>query len=155
MGLLSRLGITSTNSEKEVFEPYNCRAYAKFTRVTETFIMLDGTERTFTYDEGVVNRRRTSVDEDALYRVHEGELPKASSTPVIQVSIKKIGQVSRESVPTIDTESQKDMVAYVEVYRTGHNWWKFKGDLQVVQAENFDVNPQDEKTKIKKQPINV
>lgn len=153
MGLLSRLGITSTDSEKEDFEPYNCRAYAKFTRVTETFVMLDGTERTFTYDEGVVSPRRASVDENALYRLHEGKLPSASSTSVIQVSIKKVGQVNRESVPAIETESQKDMVAYVEVYRADDKWWQFKGDLQVVQAENFDVKPDDEKTKIEKQPV--
>lgn len=153
MGILARLGIGSTGDEKENFEPYRCRAYAGFTRTTETFIMLDGTERTFTYDEGVVSPRRASVDEDALYQMHEGKLPNASSTSTIRVSVKKVGQVNRESVPTIKTESQKDMVAYVEVHRMNRDWWGFEGDVQVVEKENFDVEPDDEKTKIKKQAL--
>lgn len=152
MGVLSIFGRSSDDTEPSI-EPYDCRVYTEFTQVTETFIMLDGTERTFTYAEGVVDKRRVSVEENALYQIKESRTEKQSGDPRLRVSMQKIGVVDRESVPVIETESQEAMVAYVDARRTSSGWWDLHGDLQIVPVKEFDVGDDDERASIVKQPV--
>lgn len=135
--------------EDEELTPYDGRVYVEFKRFTETFIMLDGTERTFTYDDGLLDRNRVSISDNGLYRIHSATQHKSSS-PVIRASFKKLGEVDRDSVPVIEQEAVEDMVAYVNVHRQSNGWWDFQSDINVVPRDEFSIEETDEQGRIVK-----
>lgn len=141
--------LTNTSKKPDEIDPYDCRVYVPFNRVTETFIMLDGTERTFTYDDGVVNKNLVSIDENGLYKITEASQHR-SSEPVIRATFTKLGEVDRESVPVIERDSLEEMIAFVDVHRTASGWWDFQSDIHIVPRDEFAVQEDDERGKIRK-----
>lgn len=138
--------------EQEVPDPYECRLYHPFKRVTEEFHFLDGSTKTLQYDKDVVEHRRVRVENDSVWKIQDDtEFTHQSFSfgehKELTVKMEMIGKLNPANIPVVERVETEELVVYVETEKHGNRY--NVGDNRVHVTDDFDPRPEDEEVEVR------